>query len=525
MKGHDLLKIFPDFTVASGHKGLDEKISTITVMDAPDIYNWMKGDEFLITSGYPFKDCPEKFADLILKLKARNVTALGIKIGRFIKELPDVVIETSNRVNLPIIDIPDHYAFSDIINPGLATLVNSQYDELVQSEKIHNKFIKMGIYNTEINNVLERLKSFINKDIIYFDIKNNKIYSNSKSAFQKMFKNNSYDTINNPPDHIYVHKVKDNQGLHGYIIINSSIYDLTPLDLRTIEYAQMMIIFHIQKEFSNKQIIKTYKDNFVLDILLDNIKSDEEIINRAKIHNWNLNSNMFCIIIDIDNYKLNYKSEDYRLSIEKTRDLIFQDIIKIMKEINRDSYYMTKSDSIVYIVNYKEKNLIEFEKSLSTICKIIKEKHGYSLTVAIGNRYENIRDIYKSYDEALICLNKGKDLLKINSDIIKYNDISIYWNLLNTLKDNEYENDPLIAKLKVLKDSDGVNNTEYYNSIKTIITCDWNLKEASEELYVHYNTIKYRYSKIKELLDNDLDDRASKLKLELGLYMFEILSD
>ncbi len=523
MRGHDLFKIFPDFTVLAGHKGLDKNISTITVMDAPDIYNWMKGDEFLITSGYPFKDCPEKFADLILKLKAKNITALGIKINRFIKKLPTIVIETSDKVNLPIINIPDHYSFSDIINPGLTTLVNNQYNELVKYEKIHNEFIKIGIYNTGINNVLKLLQKFINKDIIYYDIKNNKTYSLSKSSFKDIIINN--DINNTCSDDIYIHKVLDDQGLHGYIIINCNISELTPLDLRTIEYAQTMIIFHIQKEFSNKQIIKSYKDNLILDILLNNIKSDEEINNRARIHNWHLDSNMFCVIIDIDNYKLNYKSKDYKLAKEKTKDLIYEDIIKMMSKINKNSYYITKSDSIVYIISYKEKSLINFEKSLLEISELIKKKYGYSLTICIGNRYENIRDIHKSYEECLICLENGKDLVGINTNIIKYYDISIYWNLLNSLKTNGYENDPIISKLVDLRNFDRLNNTEYYNSIKYIIRCDWNLKEASKEMYIHYNTIKYRYSKIKELLNSNLDNRTSKLKIELGLYMIEALFD
>lgn len=523
MNGHELIEFFPDFSVCAGHEGLDENISTITVMDAPDIYNWMNGGEFLITSGYPFKDCPERFADLILKLKERNVGALGIKVCRFIKELPEIVIETSNRVNLPIIDIPDHYAFSDIINPGLTTLLNTQYEELLKCEKIHNEFIRMGIYNNEIDNVLERLQRFIKKDIIYFDVKNKKTYSTTKSSFKDIIKDNTINTI--CQDNIYINSVSNEQGLHGYIIINCNICELSSLDLRTIEYAQTMIILHIQKEFSNKQIIKSYKDNFILDILLNNIKSDEEIINRAKTHNWNLDSNMFCVIIDIDNYKLNYKSDDYKLETEKTKDLIYEDIINMMKKANKDSYYMAKSDSIVYIVNYKEKSLAEFEKSLLEISKFIQRKYGYSLTICIGNRYENIREIYKSYEECLICLKRGKDLFKVNSDIIKYHDISIYWNLLNALKHNGYENDPIILKLNELKDNDILNNTQYYDSIKSIIKCDWNLKEASEDMFIHYNTIKYRYSKIKELLNDNLDTRSSKLKVELGLYMFEILSD
>lgn len=96
---------------------------------------------------------------------------------------------------------------------------------------------------------------------------------------------------------IYLHPILYETRLWRYIIVNSNISHLTPLDLRTIEYTQTRIKFHIQKEFSNKQIIKQYKDNLILDILLNNIKSDEEITNRAMIHNWKLGPNMFCVFL------------------------------------------------------------------------------------------------------------------------------------------------------------------------------------------------------------------------------------
>ena len=155
MNGKDLLTIFPDFVVCSGHKGLNVPISNISVVDAPDIPDWMKGNEFVITSGYIFKDCPEKLADLILRLKSKNIAAFGIKLSRFIKKLPDIVIETSNKIDLPIIDIPNKYAFYDVINPTLTKILHSQYDELIKCERIHDEFIKLGSYNTDINNVLE----------------------------------------------------------------------------------------------------------------------------------------------------------------------------------------------------------------------------------------------------------------------------------------------------------------------------------------------------------------------------------
>ena len=49
----------------TGDVGLDRTISAVTVMDAPDVINWLKGNEFVITSGYSIKDNPLSLETLI----------------------------------------------------------------------------------------------------------------------------------------------------------------------------------------------------------------------------------------------------------------------------------------------------------------------------------------------------------------------------------------------------------------------------------------------------------------------------
>ena len=56
------MDIFRNFKIIAGKNGSDREVKTVSVMDAPDIYKWMKGGEFLITSGYVVKDQPEYLA-------------------------------------------------------------------------------------------------------------------------------------------------------------------------------------------------------------------------------------------------------------------------------------------------------------------------------------------------------------------------------------------------------------------------------------------------------------------------------
>src|SRR5699024_4736765 len=145
MKVKNLIEQFEDFKVIAGKGGLERNISTVSVMDAPDIYNWMKGGEFLITTAYIMKGDPLELKDLVIKLDKNGASALGLKLGRFIMELPLEVKETADKLNFPIIYIPVSYAFTDVINPVLASIVNTQAKKLEMSEKIHKFFTQIVI--------------------------------------------------------------------------------------------------------------------------------------------------------------------------------------------------------------------------------------------------------------------------------------------------------------------------------------------------------------------------------------------
>ena len=53
-------KEYENLKVIAGKDGLDRKVSTVTILDAPDGYKWTQGGEFVITSGYVLSDEPKK---------------------------------------------------------------------------------------------------------------------------------------------------------------------------------------------------------------------------------------------------------------------------------------------------------------------------------------------------------------------------------------------------------------------------------------------------------------------------------
>ena len=73
----------------SGNLGVHREISTVTVVDTPDGFQWLRGNEVVITTTYALEKTPNAFLDFISKLLSRNISALIVKSDRYIKVIPE----------------------------------------------------------------------------------------------------------------------------------------------------------------------------------------------------------------------------------------------------------------------------------------------------------------------------------------------------------------------------------------------------------------------------------------------------
>ena len=140
------IDFFEKATVLCGHGGLSNYISKVNVMEVPDIINWLKPGELLLTTAYSIKDNVLKLNDLIPKMKKIGVAGLGIKTKRYIDDLPQSVLDTANAYDFPVICIPLEMSFGDVISTILTLVVNKQMSLLVE----------IGEFNTKLKEIMLR---------------------------------------------------------------------------------------------------------------------------------------------------------------------------------------------------------------------------------------------------------------------------------------------------------------------------------------------------------------------------------
>src|SRR5699024_3345809 len=118
--------------IISGENGIQNKVSNVTFVDAPDGFKWCKEEDFIITSGFFLagNKIKSKFLYLLNNLVKKKCAGIGIKTGRYIDSIPTVVKEFSNKHKIPILSLPNNLSWSNIYYPIVNEINKNQQKEI-----------------------------------------------------------------------------------------------------------------------------------------------------------------------------------------------------------------------------------------------------------------------------------------------------------------------------------------------------------------------------------------------------------
>lgn len=525
----DILKLhdFRDFKVIAGKNGLNQIVNSITIIDSPNPFPWSKGGEIVLSSGYIFKSHYDEFSEILVKMQQSGIVALFIKVKRFFDELPKEIIELANEIDFPIVEVPLEMAFIDVINPTLSKIVHMQSEALRMSEEIHKTFTNLVINNDDTISIVNVLSDVLNEDIFYYNLHfEESYYSHRIDKIPDEIKNSSLKEVLNK---YHSYPIGVNNEVYGYIIyLKLKEEDIKNDYYNTLSHANTALVLDFQKKISSMQIENRHKNEFVQDIIMNNIKYKEEVSKRAEIYGWDFSeSARLVVVVDIDNFKDQYLKLENKNSnddLESVREQIMKNATKIMKSYFKDSVYATLSDSIVFLLQPKGNDLKAFNSHLKKCCGEIRlstlQKYKYSVTIGVGDLKEDIMDMHKGYEEAQMSIKIGRVLYKKDSTVF-YKELGIF-KLLYSIYENKDVKEFCTSCIGKIIEYDENHNSDLLNTLTVILENDWNLKVSADVLFIHYNTMKYRYKKIASIINEDLNQSDVRLNLSLALKIYQM---
>lgn len=132
-------------TVVAGRQALDRELGWVQIVDHPDIFNWLKKGDLLLTTGYNWPHDPQTSRDMVRRLVELELAGVVMAVPHFHDHFPQAAIDEAERCNFPLLELPWEVAFSDITQQILEQIINFQTDIIRRSDRIHRMLTRAAI--------------------------------------------------------------------------------------------------------------------------------------------------------------------------------------------------------------------------------------------------------------------------------------------------------------------------------------------------------------------------------------------
>ena len=223
---------------------------------------------------------------------------------------------------------------------------------------------------------------------------------------------------------------------------------------------------------------------------------------------------------NLKNYLLN---QDIAITKEEFQFIIFGIVNNAMQRSQKKYLYLWRNYNLIMTIPVSqtgEAALIEtlFEEIKGEICHRMPKLITH---IGLGGDYDSLEKLRISYREANFALRICDK--NLHSAYVLYRTTGVY-KLFNKIHDFQVLKEFYNEMLDPLFQYDTKNNSEFAKTLETYFTEGKNVIAASEILYIHRNTLKYRLHRIEEILGYSLCDPEEEINLQIAFKIKKYIS-
>lgn len=481
--------------LVGGEEGINNIISYVTIMEAPDFYEWVTGGEYVLTTLYAFKDQPELQVFAFTELAKRGIGAIGIKLNRFIQGISQELINIADKFKIPLFAIKRETKFREIIQAVSAELNNYHMNVLLDVEKHYHELVTVALAGGDFNSLLRGLGRKRNCACLCFDREYELIGMFTPENQALPVKNIVAKIKEFHVDQLEVIKDQDVEGLHIFpcIALGNLVGFLVLIDKKTLNEKFILMAKQLTTFLSLRLLDRIETEQKILAALLDDMlfkHNLEEQELRERLAQFGFKSDYYYRILILRLADM----EDKTSSARKLRKYGYN-----IKELLGDTLFILKADEGILITSNQELD-VAGEKP-RWLKRLMQYVHGVNdnITLAIGSSVEYAKDIECSYGIAKRTLKAGRSQNCIG--VLHYMDFLVY--ILVQRAFDTPERDYLIKQvIKVLDEYDKRYNANLLLTLERVLFSD-DLEKTASTMHIHANTIRYRLHKILDITGYD----------------------
>ncbi|TYR81665.1 PucR family transcriptional regulator [Priestia megaterium] len=520
------IPVYANASVVAGQKGLTRKVHNVNMMDAPDILSFLKEGEFLVTTGYHFKEKEESLLHLVEGMAKKHCAGLAIKTKRFFEQVPPSICELAERLNFPIIDLQTNETLGSIINESLSFILDKKTTELQQAMITHQLFSSYILQGKGIEKIMVSLQTLCKAHVSLYDPHGNLLFKSDQQPIRQtlpmedvstridsFFLNRTkYTTFSfyQFKETVTVFPVSTHTQKSSYLLVHTCIDSADPA-LLTIEQAANVLSFEMMRQHALKEAERRQKNEYFNQLTSGYYKTIDEASYYGNQIGLSSDKKYICAVGRVSTTDSSYLTSDmiyelieYELSKQTIPCMLF----------TKENRYVT----LFFSDNHDKQQLIS--KQLVDVQQAVNRHYQKQLCFGIGNQSQTLLTVIDSYREA------SEALAGINtqdsSGQIQFYQPKQFRELLRLIPSydlEEYHSQTLEGLLLYDKKDQAI----LLDTLSTYLNLNCQISETAKQLFVHRNTVIYRIEKCEELLGRSIHSSEETLRLRIAFQIHSYL--
>ncbi len=531
-------------TILAGHKGLERIVTRLNIMEVPDVVDWVKPHELLVTTGYPLKpldadSAPDtgEFLQLIRDLDERETTALGIKLGRYLDEVPSDVLELANRLDFPILGLPAEIAFDDLLQQVHDRLYEVHANVLERIDALHEALARLVLEGGDLEHIAGEVARVMSVGVLLTSTDGR---IQAEALTEAMRERLETAELFSPEGRFRVERasrlplsvgagqvrlqpvVAGGSDLARLVCFNPD-RRISADDMYALERAATVAALLITRQQAVSAVESKYRGDFLRDVFSGRAGEAEFVREHASGLGWDMRLPAIVISAELDPPNAAEGPVPARISRD-WQGRFFTAWRQVVRSHDRTVPTADFSAEVVTLLPVPQ----GFEGSLedaqavirTTLNRLIVSVSGdrgggrRPFAVGVSRLVESLDDLPNAYAQARRASEVGRRVNGSGSTT-HFDDLGIH-RLIGLIPD---QSELMAFARDVLGElAAGTSEAnELRTTLQVLLDCNLNVAEASRIQFFHYNTMRYRISKLERILGPFTADPHLRLNIAVAL--------
>ena len=523
------LPAFSGAEVVAGKSGLDRVVRRANVMEVPDIVAWVHPEALLLTTGYPLREVGTGLAELVAELDGRGVSALAVKLHRYLDDLPPAMLLEAEERGLPLIVVPDTVGFDEVLTQVFTNVVSERASLLERGEEVQRQLVDIVLTGGGLPEVAASVADLFG-GVAMITTADGRVLSeagdpaeiSSVSASGAFHPSGRFRT---EVSTVGVHQLEGLPGSHAVVAIQGGRIDhgrlvvfhperlMTRADLVVLDRAATVAAISLTQEIAITAVESKYRGDFLREVLSGRAGTPDEVLRHARTLGWELGRPSVVVVASLETEQAPPMTLGYQGPLELERFTAAW--LRVVARQDPSIPVVGFASEVVALLPVTDaagpSEIVD-----ATLSGVSGDGGGGRRPFATGvsRLVASVGDLPAAYEQARKALGVGRQLHGPKA-VSYFDDLGVF-RLLSLIHDSA-ELDSFVRETLGELVATTEEAADLRRTLQVLLDTNLNVAVTARRLHFHYNTLRYRIGKLERAVGPFTTDPHLRLDLALAL--------